>query len=283
MLKGILRLIPSGPSFMLPLLTENFPHKREDLTVHIHYVRNIFQIIEYAPVLRNKILALVIDRVMHIDVDIQSELEDLTDEEWDQVIRAITKADTSIDPQIPRHTLPSHTTLFDQNGRPILASSSDDSDDDIDFNDSDSEDGASVIEIKCIEVVEKLDGVLRFVFQYLKEFGRGKEEEELADVFWVMLDIFDRSVLTTHRMRCAQFLWFYVASLHPTFPDQFVAFLVERVIDTTRPDIIRISAAAYLGSFLARAKFIQMPTVRQAVEVLTSVAKDIAEGSERDF
>ncbi|KAJ3035098.1 hypothetical protein HDV00_004320 [Rhizophlyctis rosea] len=279
MLRNILRLIPSGPSFILQLLTENFPHKREDLAAHIHYVRNIFQIIDYAPVLRNKILALVIDRVMDIDVDIQQELDELTDEEWEEVIRAIHHADAPLlDVAASRHTLPSQASLFDENGRPIDGSESD-----IDFDsdsDSDSDGAASIIEIQCVEVVQKLDGVLRFVFQYLKDFKQNKSEDELVDLFYVMMDIFDRTVLTTHRIKCAQFLWFYAASLHDAFPEHFIAFLLDCVRHDTRPDIFRISAAAYLGSFLARSRFVPLPLLRQSLEVLTDVAKRIVDANE---
>ncbi|KAF9427511.1 hypothetical protein BGZ94_004778, partial [Podila epigama] len=66
-LKYILSLIPTGPTSLFPLLVAEFPHKRESIRAHVVFVKNILTILDYAPVLREQILAIVIDRIIKID------------------------------------------------------------------------------------------------------------------------------------------------------------------------------------------------------------------------
>ncbi|KAJ3295089.1 hypothetical protein HK104_003021 [Borealophlyctis nickersoniae] len=270
-LSSIVRIIPTGPTFMLPLLAENFPHKREELSVQVHYVRNIFRILEYAPVLRDKALALIIDRVLQIDVDIQIELEEMDEEVWEDVQRAVFNADAGGNPDTHIHPLPSHTPLFDANGRALPTELESDSDDDIDF-DSDDEEGISPVAIEIKPTVEKLDAMLRLVLQFLKDYRVKRPDEDLQELFAGLLDVFDAAVLSTHRMRCAQFIWFYAASLHVDFPGYFVTALVRRGLDDQTPDMIRVSAIAYLGSFLARFVCVDLPFVRDVLGLLNNWA-----------
>lgn len=45
----------------------------------------------------------------------------------------------------------------------------------------------------------------------------------------------------------------------------FVSFLIKRIRDPSRPAITRTACAAYLASFLARAKFLAKPLLVQAL------------------
>ena len=67
-LMSILKLIPTGPSFLLVFLTDNFPHKTESLSAHKNYISNILSIIEYCPELRDSLWMLIFERVIQIDV-----------------------------------------------------------------------------------------------------------------------------------------------------------------------------------------------------------------------
>lgn len=67
-LKYILDLIPTGPTSLFPLLAGEFPHKREPISTHITYVKNILRVLDYAPVLRAQVLGVIIDRIIQIDV-----------------------------------------------------------------------------------------------------------------------------------------------------------------------------------------------------------------------
>jgi RNA polymerase I-specific transcription initiation factor RRN3 len=67
MLNSILRLIPTGPTLLLPLLTEHFPHKTETLQAHQYYITNLIQMKQYIPELSFQIWYLMIERTIQID------------------------------------------------------------------------------------------------------------------------------------------------------------------------------------------------------------------------
>jgi RNA polymerase I-specific transcription initiation factor RRN3 len=68
LLRHIYSLIPTLPSTLRPLLVRDFPHKRQDQVAQTTYVRNLLRVTEYCPELFDKILALIIDHTIQIDV-----------------------------------------------------------------------------------------------------------------------------------------------------------------------------------------------------------------------
>ncbi|KAJ3095731.1 hypothetical protein HDU96_001064, partial [Phlyctochytrium bullatum] len=85
-LRGVLSLIPSGLSFMVPILAEHFPHKTETVEDNVWYLRNMIRVAGYAPMLRGAIWSLAVDRAVQIDVEIQSALDDLDDDDYNAVV-----------------------------------------------------------------------------------------------------------------------------------------------------------------------------------------------------
>jgi len=77
----ILLIVPTGCTSLFPILEEFFPHKREDLEKHKIYLNNVLHISDYVPVLRERLLALVVDKLLSIDVEIR--LEDFIDDDED--------------------------------------------------------------------------------------------------------------------------------------------------------------------------------------------------------
>lgn len=68
LLNHLLSLVPTLPSTLQPLLAQNFPHKRLSQAAQITYIRNLLRITEYCPELSDRILAIIIDRAIQIDV-----------------------------------------------------------------------------------------------------------------------------------------------------------------------------------------------------------------------
>jgi RNA polymerase I-specific transcription initiation factor RRN3 len=68
LLRHIYSLIPTLPFTLRPLLVRNFPHKRQDQVAQTTYIRNLLRVTEYCPELADKILALIIDHTIQIDV-----------------------------------------------------------------------------------------------------------------------------------------------------------------------------------------------------------------------
>ncbi len=68
LLRHLLSLVPTLPSTLQPLLARNFPHKRQDQTAQVTYIRNLLRVTDYCPEIADRILATVIDRAIQIDV-----------------------------------------------------------------------------------------------------------------------------------------------------------------------------------------------------------------------
>lgn len=68
LLATVLRVVPTSMHALLPLITEHFPHKRLDAPAHIWYVRNLIKLVGYAPAMLPDILALIIERIIQLDV-----------------------------------------------------------------------------------------------------------------------------------------------------------------------------------------------------------------------
>ncbi|KAG0320571.1 hypothetical protein BG000_003517 [Podila horticola] len=266
-LKYILDLIPTGPTSLFPLLVAEFPHKRESIRAHVTFVKNILTILDYAPILREQVLAIIIDRIIKIDVEIQVELEELED------------SDTEVVYDFDLGNL-------GDNGEDGENDSDSDSDSDAGSNsDSDSEaPEVSVLNIK--DMTHKLDMMLLHVFLYLERFinscrhlpmVNGQPPAPIQSTFMILLTIFNKTILQTFKSRHTQFLLFYYMSIATQFSDYFLGCLCRQILDKSQPQIMRIAAAAYLSSFVARAKYLDIRQVGMVVEMLGAFALQFVE------
>ena len=77
-----MELVPTAAhSTFFPALVAEFPNKSEKQLAHTTYLTNLLRVVEYAPSLRSKILAMVIERIIKIDIEIQADIEDLEEDE----------------------------------------------------------------------------------------------------------------------------------------------------------------------------------------------------------
>ncbi|KAJ7632092.1 RNA polymerase I-specific transcription initiation factor RRN3 [Mycena rosella] len=87
--------------------------------------------------------------------------------------------------------------------------------------------------------------------------------------FHTLLSIFDRLILPTFKSRYTQFLVFFYTSLSSDFADIFLGLLVDRALfQSATPAVTRAAAAAYIGSFVSRAAFVDREGARRVVSVL---------------
>jgi RNA polymerase I-specific transcription initiation factor RRN3 len=194
LLQHILSLIPTLPSTLMPLLAQNFPHKRQKEAAQITYIRNLLRISEYCPELADKILATIVDRAIQMDVsasiiclhyiligqlqvEIQAELEELEED------GSLGTDDSEIFELDPFDTLVGQEEDSD-------TSSDEDQDDDEDAGFSDISSDAGVLDeegdteevpmsVKHLqELVKKLDAILSLV---LNHFQRSFTSASLSD------------------------------------------------------------------------------------------------------
>ena len=138
--------------------------------------------------------------------------------------------------------------------------------DDLDM-DSDDDYNITPISMDFKDLLLKLDTMIDLLMGMV--YLRLKEDHEF---FQELLTIFDSLILSTHRLRCVQFLYFYIASLQDTFADDFMGLLAGKILDFSQPTVTRIAAASYLASFVARAKFIDQVSAKACIRLLNQCA-----------
>ncbi|KAJ7044704.1 RNA polymerase I-specific transcription initiation factor RRN3 [Mycena alexandri] len=99
--------------------------------------------------------------------------------------------------------------------------------------------------------------------------------------FQTLLSIFDRLILPTFKSRYTQFLVFFYTSLSSDFADIFLGLLVDRALfQNETPAVTRAAAAAYIGSFVSRAAFVDREGARRVVGVLCDFLRAHLDGVE---
>lgn len=250
-LQFILDLVPTAAfSTLFPALVAEFPHKSERKQTHTNYLKNLLRVTEYAPALRNKALAMLTDRIIKVDVEIQVDLDELEEDEGEDLEAELTGK-------------------IVENTKSSMSIEGDDDTDGGEEYDED-EDSDAVTNIK--ETVDKLDSMLQILFEYYSKSFPPKSIEDppmhSIDTFELLLRSFDTTVLPTYRSRYTQFLLFWASQKSPQFSDQFCVSILEKALDNSRPQGTRQAAAAYIASFVARAKFMPKKDVRAVVRLI---------------
>ncbi|PIM98778.1 hypothetical protein CDL12_28738 [Handroanthus impetiginosus] len=92
------------------------------------------------------------------------------------------------------------------------------------------------------------------------------ESGRIIQVFETLLQSFQKTILTAYKSKFAQFVMFYACSLDPeNCGKMFANVLVNIFMSSVNPEW-RMSAVAYLASYLARAKFVPVSLVAATLE-----------------
>ncbi|KAI5993559.1 RNA polymerase I-specific transcription initiation factor RRN3 [Pisolithus albus] len=296
LLGHLLSLIPTLPQILQPLLARYFPHKRQPQAAQVTYIRNLLRVTEYCSELSDRILALIIDRALQIDVEIQVELEEFEEEEGGLGNAGVFEFDP-FDIVVGQEGDEDSDRDSDEASDSASDFSSDDSDDSRD-DDPNLPTNAQHIQ----DMVSKLDSILKIVFDHFNrlhsatevitsrnddsllspptsprpsspisaEAGRAMRDAQ----FHTLLAIFDRTIIRTFKSRYTQFLIFWYSSLDAEFSDLFQGLLVEKaLLGENVPAVTRAAAASYIASFVSRAQFVDRDATRRVVAVLCAYLK----------
>ncbi|KAL4797442.1 RNA polymerase I-specific transcription initiation factor RRN3 [Aspergillus venezuelensis] len=248
-LRHVMQLVPSGSGSLSPIISSQFPFDTDSAKANIAYTQNLVRVIRYAPELQADILALITEKLVKIDVQIQVDMEDLEDEEGEDVL----------------HDISPETVMF--------AEDLDDEDDD--------DDNASVLSDDSIEPesrrlktikenILKLDGMIDTLFDYYAPPFTSGTLDDKENALDLLLTHFQTIILPTYRSRHSQFLLFHFSQSSPTLVDRFAATCVQLIFNKGQPAILRQSAAAYLASFVARGAHISSDVVRDVFDLLST-------------
>ncbi|KAK3717337.1 hypothetical protein QZH41_011568, partial [Actinostola sp. cb2023] len=80
--------------------------------------------------------------------------------------------------------------------------------------------------------------------------------------------VYEKIILPTHASCHIHFVVFYICSLDQAFANSFLDLCWKKMENPNVPSILRQASAAYMASFVARAKFLPISTVKVCVELL---------------
>ncbi|KAL2812087.1 RNA polymerase I-specific transcription initiation factor RRN3 [Aspergillus granulosus] len=247
-LRHVMQLIPSGSGSLSPILSSQFPFDTDSAKANIAYTQNIIKVISYAPELQADILALVTEKLVKIDVQIQVDMEDLEEEEGEDVL----------------HDISPESVMFAE---------------DEDEDEEEGDDNASVLSDESVEQesrrlttikenILKLDGMIDTLFEYYAPPFTSGTLDDKENALDLLLSHFQTIILPTYRSRHSQFLLFHFSQSSPLLVDRFAATCVQIIFNKAHPAIMRQSAAAYLASFVARGAHISGEVVRDVFDLL---------------
>ncbi|XP_063790424.1 RNA polymerase I-specific transcription initiation factor RRN3 [Pseudophryne corroboree] len=239
-LQIIAQYVPSAPRFLMPILVDKFPYVNKSPRILECYIHNLLRITIYFPVLRLEILELAIEKLLKIDVS--APRHDIEDAE-----------ENSNMPNGESHATEEALFNMDEDEEPQEGAAAD------------------VCDTMAHPAAERLDLSLSVLFAYLKEicFPNGSLDlNKTKDVYKDLLVVFDKLILPTHASCHVQFVMFYICSFKLGLAEAFLEHLWKKLQNPNNPPITRQTAATYIGSFLARAKFIPVVTVKACLDLL---------------
>lgn len=245
-LQYLLQLIPSAGRMLSSTMNNAFPDHMDSRRTHVIYVQNLLKLVEYSPELRGEVLALITERLVKIDVQVQLDLEDLAEDVGEDLVDQIS---------------PARPDLMDDIEEPDMSDEEEDSDED-----EGDEEAQRAKEIT--KNVEKMDAILDILFSHYEQSFTSPSMEEQDGSFNLLISQFVTTILPTHRSRHTQFLLFHFAQHSFRYIDTFVGTCVQITFDKGQPAIVRQASAAYLASFVARGMHVPSNTVRDVFDYI---------------
>ncbi|XP_037834653.1 RNA polymerase I-specific transcription initiation factor RRN3 isoform X2 [Kryptolebias marmoratus] len=238
-LQLIIRYVPSTSRFLVPILQENFPFIQKSSRTLECYVHNLLRVTMYIPSVRRDVLELIVGKLLKLDVSASR-----TD-----IMEAEERA--AQNQEAEEHL---EEGLFDM-------------DEDM------SADQPSKMSVMTDPVAERLDTLMAVFLAYIRDVCHVDglfHVERTKELYRDLLSVFDKLILPTHASSHVQYTIFYLCSFRLALAEAFLDHVWRILQNPSQPAILRQAAAGYLGSFLARAKFVPVLTVRACLDLLLS-------------
>ena len=168
--------VPTGLVELMPVAISNFPYRKRPLECITNYIYQLLRLCDYLPVLQPKMLELIIERCLEIDVEIWIEdtgevcIKPVENELEDSMDGGIFKIDEL-------HTVETHATPFRETSLQIASD--------------------------VAEMAEKLDAMLILLIEYVdRQLVLGDEQGDR--LFCHIIAIFEDKILLAHRSKFVQ-------------------------------------------------------------------------------
>ncbi|XP_047215241.1 RNA polymerase I-specific transcription initiation factor RRN3-like [Girardinichthys multiradiatus] len=231
-LQLIIRYVPSTSRFLMPILHDGFPFIQKSSRTLECYVHNLLRLTVYIPSIRRDVLELIIGRLLKLDVSASR-----TD---------IEEAEDDVAQKHPEEGL-------------------------FDMDEDMSTDQPTRANVMAHPEAERLDTLMAVLMAYIRDVccvDGSFHAERTKELYKDLLSVFDKLILPTHASCHVQYTLFYLCSFKLALAETFLDHLWKILQNPSQPAILRQAAAGFLGSFLARAKFVPVFTVRACLDLL---------------
>ncbi|MBE3043132.1 hypothetical protein IMZ48_11285, partial [Candidatus Bathyarchaeota archaeon] len=229
-LRRLLRVSPAAVRSVMDVAKTKYPVQDDDKRTHASYVDNLLRIRDYAPALGRNLLNLVVEQLVNVDVNMQTDLDDLDDELTTAVHRALA-----------------------ENQVRALETADDDDESDEESDDEDDDEGlVGLHKIKSVRNhIEVLDVIMDTSFKFYAPYFDDPHSETAISQCKMLLSQFTDIILPMRKSRHTQFLLFHFVQKSDQLTSMFIE-TCERIAFSSAPSVLGDYAVAYLASFLAR-------------------------------
>ncbi|XP_071963666.1 RNA polymerase I-specific transcription initiation factor RRN3-like [Antedon mediterranea] len=271
-LQMIIKIVPMTPQFLMPVTSDCFPFMRKDVYIQECFVKNLLIVTQYVPRLRQKILELIIEKMILIDVHVPrtviEESEDAEDSEG-EMEDVMFEMDGVVDDTMVEHQ--------------CNIQEEDDEEDKV------TDDDKNCLRPMKHPLANTLDVLMKIILEYIYDICHPNAEfdiEATKELYRHLLLIFEHVVLPTHACCHVQFFMFYICTFRPGFLDLFLDYLWKKIENPNTPSIVRQAAASYIASLLSRSKTVPMSTIKAGLDVLVTWVNryiDCQDGSTKSY
>ncbi|NXU61989.1 RRN3 factor, partial [Horornis vulcanius] len=255
-LQTVARYVPSTPQFLMPILVEFFPFINKSERTLECYVHNLLRVTVYLPTLRLQILELIIEKLLKLDVstpqqDIEDAEETANNYKFSFTFPVIAVSVICVFNSCLCNFIYQEEDE-DRKGNKVVSPS---------------------IERMAHPLAERLDILMTILFSYIKDVCHVDGKLNISntkDLYRDLVSVFDKLILPTHASCHVQYFMFYICSFKLGLAEAFLDHLWKKLEDPNNPSVIRQTAGSYIGSFLARAKFIPIVTVKACLDLLVN-------------
>nr|POF07837.1 rna polymerase i-specific transcription initiation factor rrn3 [Quercus suber] len=239
-IKSILRQIPSASATLARTLKHEFPSEIATTRSYLQYQKHLLRLADYIPELKSDIMATITQRLVGIDMQIQLDFEDLDEEEEDKVLQ--------------KRPNPGDEVNTDDSDLESVSES--------EITNSEHEQRLRDLRLQ----VSKMDGTLDLLFEHYDPLIRNGLSPDINQSFQQLLSHFSKFIMPS-RTRHAQFLLFHFSQNTSSHIMLFAKQCLDIATGGGSPSE-RLTACAYLASFVARGAHIPNGCVQEIFEVL---------------
>lgn len=246
------RRVPSTASVLMRMLKHQFPNDMSTAKGYLQYQRHILRIAHEMPELKTEMMALIVQRLVNIDVQIQQDIDELEDDEEDRFLQRPQLGGNAVDPY----------DSDDSDAESVSESEMTTTDDETRLKD---------LRLK----VAKMDGTQDLLFEhYEPSFIAAPDQPRQNAAYLELLSQFENFIMP-NRSRHAQFLLFHFAQTSPKYATHFASHCLSTACDRNVATTVRLTACAYVASFVARGSLVEQKLVREVVHTLSSYLEDM--------